>query len=238
MRDPLEGADLAIKIALAPAPIVFLDTAAILDILRVPFKGLQTDIAKSALAVVDQTLMVPRGIWLVSSSNVMLEFDQNRERVRDAMADHLRLVNESVKRLLAVARGIRAERNVEEIDLLDLKMDQQIEAILKSLVDATVLFRGTEACIVKAGRRVWAQTPPSSRERQEFCDCEIFEEFLELMTAVRTHGCTERAIFVSPNTTDYGTLPNGYPPIAAALSNVGAQYAINLSHALALITRQ
>src|ERR1017187_1544382 len=65
MPAPLPCGDLAAAVMAQPCPLLFLDTAAILDILRVPFRHeLQVDIVDSAAAIVDKVLADPRRIWL------------------------------------------------------------------------------------------------------------------------------------------------------------------------------
>ena len=62
-----------------PSPALFLDTASILDILRVPFrKELQVDIIESAASFVDDALADPRRVWLVTSDNVIQELGRHR----------------------------------------------------------------------------------------------------------------------------------------------------------------
>ena len=72
MGEPLSCAALAAAVVKEPAPVVFLDTAAILDVLRVPFRhGLQTDIFDSALSVTTGASADPKRVWLITSANVV-----------------------------------------------------------------------------------------------------------------------------------------------------------------------
>ncbi len=101
------------------------------------------------------------------------------------------------------------------------------------LVSSLIVFRGTD-CIGKARDRLWAGQPPASKSKQEFKDCEIFEEFLELVMSLRGHGFDKKTIFVTPNRHDYGDPPRGHDRIASDLEAVGAAYAANISWALAV----
>ena len=219
-----------------PCPLLFLDTAAILDILRVPFRHeLQVDIVDSAATIVDEALADPRRVWLVTSANVVQEFEGRRDYVMDELNARIRDLNLSIARISSVAKIAFPERRISWVDLPELKLPQRIQGIMDRLVDSMVIFRGTAACVGRARDRLWAGLPPASKAKQEFKDCEIFEEFLELVSLIRSQGFTPPAIFVTPNKEDYGPAPDGHPQIASDLAGLGASYAANLSWAWALI---
>jgi hypothetical protein len=96
------------------------------------------------------------------------------------------------------------------------------------------IYQGTSDCVLRARDRLRAGEPPSSKAKQEFKDCEIFEEFLELAQNLRAGGFGERMIFVSSNTSDYGR-PPGAPRIQEDLLEHGAEYVSSLSWALSSI---
>ena len=77
--------------------------------------------------------------------------------------------------------------------------------------------------------------PPASKAKQEFKDCEIFEEFLELMSLVRAQDDNAQAIFVTPNVNDYGPPPKGYTQVEEDLAPLNAQYCAHLSWARSLL---
>jgi hypothetical protein len=236
MSLPLPCADLAAAAVAQACPLLFLDTAAILDILRVPFRHeLQVDIVESAATLVDEALADPRRVWLVTSANVIQEFEGRRTHVREELNAGIRDLNVSIARVSSVAKVACPERRIVSLDLAELKLEQRIQGIMDRLVDSMAIFHGAPVCVMKARDRLWAGLPPSSKSRREFKDCEIFEEFLELLSAIRGQGFEPPAIFVTPNKEDYGPPPEGYPQITTDLSTLGAQYVANLSWAWSLI---
>ena len=105
MSLPLPCADLASAVIAHPCPLLFLDTAAILDILRVPFRHeLQVDIVDSAATIVDEALADPRRVWLVTSANVVQEFEGRRDYVMDELNARIRDLNLSIARIWSVAK--------------------------------------------------------------------------------------------------------------------------------------
>jgi hypothetical protein len=219
--------------------LLFLDTAAILDVMRVPFRHeLQVDIVDSAATIVDEALADPRRVWLVTSANVIQEYEGRRTYVREELNARIRDLNLSIARVSSVARIAFPERRIVSLDWPELKLEERIQGIMDRLVDSMAIFQGTAACIGKARDRLWAGLPPSSKSKQEFKDCEIFEEFLELLSAIRGQSFEPLAIFVTPNKEDYGPPPEGHPQITADLSAWAAQYSANLSWARSLIRAQ
>jgi len=236
MPQPLTCADLVEAVVAQPAPLLFLDSAAILDVLRIPFRHeLQADVLDSALEVVNEAAGEPRRIWLVTTANVVQEIEGHRESVRQELFAYIRSLNSSIKRALTIATSVFPERRFGWPDLAEIQLDQRMLQIMDRLIDATVIFQGTAECVTRARDRVSAATPPASRANQEFKDCEIFEEFLELLSAIRRAGFNPPAVFVTPNSRDYGPPPGGHPMIASDLAAQRAQYAANLSWARALI---
>src|SRR5437879_12917231 len=91
MSPPMTSSlDLAASVCALPRPLMFLETAAFLDIMRVPFRHeLQVDIVDSAAALVDDLAATPKRIWVVSTSNVLQEFQANREAAAGTRYSHL-----------------------------------------------------------------------------------------------------------------------------------------------------
>ena len=182
MPEPLTCAGLAAAVVAQPVPVMFLDTAAVLDVFRVPFRHeLHPDIIESAVAAVNEAASEPRSLWLLTTANVVQEIGGHRERVRQELVAHVESLNSSVHRFLSVAKRVFPERRFSWPELAEIRLDQRILQIVDRLIDSAVIFRGTAECASRARTRVWEATPPASRGNQQFKDCEIFEEFLELI---------------------------------------------------------
>jgi hypothetical protein len=233
---PVSSIDLAAAVAEHPCPLIFLDTAAILDILRVPCRSeLQVDIIDSAATTIDDLVADPRRIWVVTSANVIAEFQANRESVRRELATSTSNLNESFTRLSSIAKVVLPEWRIEPLGWLNAAFQGRILGIMDRLVAETIVFRGSKDCTLKAAARLKAGLAPASRSKQEFKDCEIFEEFLELISAFRKRGFNSPAGFVTPNSKDYGQPPDGNERIACDLQAHRALYAANIAWARVLV---
>ena len=187
MSPPMTSSlDLAASVCALPRPLMFLDTAAILDIMRVPFRHeLQVDIVDSAAALVDDLAATPKRMWVVSTSNVLQEFQANREAVLQELGTRISNVTQSILRLSRVASLVVPEKRIGPLDWLDATLGSRVVGVMDRLVASVTLFRVTAECVGRARDRLWAGLPPASKSKQEFKNCEIFEEFLELARSPR-----------------------------------------------------
>lgn len=215
--------------------MLFLDTAAILDISRVPYRQeLQADILDSAIALVDDLLASPRRVWVATTGNVLQEFQAHRNTIEQELESRAFELLQSLSRFSRVAKTVLPERRIAPIEWLDSIFQKRVLGIMDRLIELTSVFRGTGECTGKARDRLWAGIPPASKSKQQFKDCEIFEEFLELTGTLRTKGIGVPAVFVTPNREDYGPPPDGFERIASDLGTAGALYAANIAWARAL----
>ena len=107
-------------------------------------------------------------------------------------------------------------------------LEERILGMMDRMVDSMTVFRGTETCTINAAIRVRTGQAPSSKAKQEFKDCEIFEEFLELLSMLRARKFDLPAVFVTSNKNDYGLAPEGHSGVASSLAPLSGQYAANL----------
>lgn len=227
--------DLADMVAAHHFPLIFLDTAAILDILRAPYRNtVQSDIIESAVATIEESIAIPKRIWAVTTANVLQEFRANRDSEQQELETRIAAMSQSVARMSRVASLVFPEHRIGQVDWLALPIPDRVLGIVDRLVSSMAIFRGTADCVGKARDRLWAGLPPASKSK-EFKDCEIFEEFLEVVGILRDKGFVGPAIFVTPNKRDYGEPPSGYDRIASDLKAVRANYAANISWALGML---
>lgn len=228
--------DLAATIAANPRPILFLDTAAILDVCRVPYRPeLQADIVGSVAALNEDVAAEPRRVWVLTSANVLKEFQTNRDLVQRELEAFITNLDQSLLRISDVARIVLPERQIQPIEWLDTTFQNRILGIMDRLVSQMAVFSGHPDCIVKARNRLWSGLAPASKSKQEFKDCEIFEDFLEFVRNLRAKGVAQPVVFVTPNSRDYGPPPKGNEQIASDLKASEVLYASNIAWAQALV---
>ena len=93
-----------------PAPVLFLDTCAVLDVLRVASeRDSQPDrIIAAAENVAAKANSSPRALWLLSTSTIDIEWRDNVERVVEGVVAHIARVDRSLVKLHAAIRATRS----------------------------------------------------------------------------------------------------------------------------------
>ena len=163
------------------------------------------------------------------------DVDQNRETEIHSLGAELKRMQAAFGRvgsILAWLLPAHPEPAPFPYDVNDVK--RHITLLTDQLIAACVSYSGSDACHVRATKRVVHRRHPSPHPgKQEQKDCVIFEEFLELTTRLREGGLSEIIVFVTPNKNDYGDPING--PIAEELAVFGARYVSNLAWACDLV---
>jgi hypothetical protein len=144
MPEPLTCADLAAAVVEQPVPVVFLDTAAILDVLRVPFRHeLQADVVESAVSVANDALTDLRRVWLITTANVLQELENRREGVESELVAQMTALQRMVNLVLPIAKTTFPKRQIIWPNLLELGLTQRIVRIMDHLLDSIIVFTGT-----------------------------------------------------------------------------------------------
>jgi hypothetical protein len=215
--------ELTAAVLAQPRPILFLDTASIIDTLRVPYHmDLQDDIFDATEAVVRACAPGTRSVWALATENVRQEVTLEMERACQELEKSIALRVRECKRFSKAAQFVLPQENLALPTWDQKAIYLGVQSLLDGLIASLTIYQGSPDCGRKAGVRVWKAMPPSRRSRQEFKDCVIFEEFLELVTTLRQQGFTSRAIFITSNRESYGDPPIGHPVIAEELEAAGA----------------
>ncbi len=226
----LECEEFVEAIGESPCPLIFLDTCAILDIPRVVCReNTQVDLVRSAAELRSLAMATPRRVWLAATEGVVREFEANRSAVGEEIAAYVATLRKSIRRVSLSVEAAFPEHAAGDLHWpSSTEISDRFLSVADQLLESVTVFQGSRECRDKASRRVWEKLPPV-----EYKDCQIFEEFLELATMVRDAGFAHPALFVTSNTRDYGKPPTGKEQIVADLAPVSAQYAGNISWAMA-----
>ena len=216
------------RIVNQPAPVIFLDTAAILDVARVPCReDLDLNLLRweelLSQGHADRNLA---RMWVVTTEHVVHELKDNRPAVETEI--HREMTK--FRRLTDVERILFPEDPPPRSSRREKDLANRAVETMERLVQFTNVFQGSQECTLRAADRVRRKRSPSSK-KQEFKDCEIFEEFLELASRLRQLEFTPPIVFVTPNKADYGEVPTGKPQIQEDLARCRATYAPNLTDA-------
>ncbi|NDV28156.1 PIN domain-containing protein [Desulfovibrio sp. JC010] len=185
-----------------PVPVLFLDTCAILDIIRLPFRIDEPTRASSYLTSAQKTidLALNNNIQIILLPNVPLEYQDNVAKTKDELSKHIKTLGQNIHVLNALLSPGSPSVPLDTIDILN-----NIENILKPTCDKilsnSIHIYQVDSLIVKASFRVAQNLPPS--RKGSIKDCIIYEHCLELSRQLRKNGFNKNLIFHTSNTKDF-----------------------------------
>lgn len=236
MIEELASAEqLADRIVSSPRAVLFLDTAAFFDVLRAAYRdSVPTSVVAAAADLVRLATLAPPEIWVTTTGIVGRELIQNRKGSIRELRVQVLAVESALGKLSQIAGIVMPESPITSS--ISSEIAERLIGIVDDLIAACFQFRGPDSCSVRAANRLIDRRHPSPRPgNQQFKDCLIFEEFLELAVCLRARGLSSAIVLVTPNKDDYGHPKHG--PIARELEALDASYVLDVAWALTLVTR-
>jgi hypothetical protein len=219
------------RIIAAPAPVVFLDTCSILDVIRSGFRsGIQADLVLAARRLVHRAQEIPNSIWIALPEQIEREWNDNSQKVKDELIAVISQTEQQSTRLAAIAGLLVPTERISRL-LLPSKLEDHIFTVAQELTRSAQLIAEDGGCIRRAHTRLVRGIAPASGSKQQYKDCVVIEHCLELCALLRAQGFGERLIFVSSNSADYGKPGRAHPPLDIELQAVKLEYVANLAWA-------
>jgi hypothetical protein len=205
---PLNLADLATSVLAAPCPVVMIDACAILDIVRAasPSRETPSSVIVSAKRLENAAQAMPRRVWLIVTSTVRVEVDDNlASTVRElqhalqGFEKHLERIESAAESIIPLYRSSGPQQEAQRARLSD-----ELRARVASLLDAChTLDDGDPSSLARARDRSIAKRPPAHKKESRK-DCEMLEHYLALTASLRAGGMThQKVLFVTSNKVDF-----------------------------------
>src|ERR1700722_18508831 len=105
----ISSADVARRVIAAPAPVLLIDTCALLDLMRDPRRDtFSSDNVRAAHRLLCKVEERPRSLWLPIVRQVLLELDDNKQPVKIEAENAIKNLQETIERVqgLFAAHGI------------------------------------------------------------------------------------------------------------------------------------
>jgi hypothetical protein len=221
--------DLCREIAEDPAPVVMLDTCAVLDIIRAPIRAnMRPDIVSAAEEIAARASARPRTAWVIATETVLGEWSDHYDTTTREVARQFRRVDTDIELIRAVASQALPNPAFVPPAVAALGLETQLQQIAQSLVDVAEVLRTEQDAELRAGRRVQFGQPPSSKGKSEYKDCLIFEHYLTLSQCLQQAGFQEARFLVTSNVSDYGNPTAPDNPLAPEFAAAGLTYVTDL----------
>lgn len=218
-----------------PAPVIFLDTCIILDIVRMLYrKEIDEEIIKSTKDLIVRSKSEPKKIWLLTSEIVEIEWKNNIDAVIGEFRSEIRKLKKTLIRLESILTDAFPGTNITYPDVATLHIDASLRFFSENLLKSSMSFLNDEECLTKSTLRVIYNKAPASKGKSEPKDCMIIEHYMKISKRLNENNFSGKCIFVTSNKNDYGRPSNIKEPLNDEFDSVGLTYVDNIAWAISL----
>lgn len=216
-------ADVAASIVAAGAPLLFIDTCSLLDIVRGQRDAFTRDQATAAVTIID--LIEGGKLLLVLPEQITNEMADNFRGVQKDGTKSIRALNDRVRQMHEI---MMAFGGTGPAIVLPAPADYEnlAGAILARYLAKSSIAGTTKSATHKAAQRVITATAPAASGKQSYKDCLVLESCLEVLSAARLLGFGADAYFLSSNIAEYGDAAKKtlHPQLATEFSVHGLDF--------------
>lgn len=227
----LEIDDAVNEIINHPAPILFIDTCTLLDIIRLPFRQKKSTTAKAYLDSAENAIQLIKDnkLRIVILPLILKEFGDNLPGTEDELSRHVKNLSSSLEILYSLHSKSHDKLIVP--DLLSFKTELILKKICNDLLELGIHVKQNDDTTLRANNRVIMNIPPSRKGTLK--DCIIYEHCLEMAALLRNQGFNEKMVFFTSNTEDFcENKIKAKQPIHNELSNFNIGLCVNWTWAI------
>jgi hypothetical protein len=219
------------RLVASPAPVLFPDTCAFVDMIRVPFRSKSAAMTRRMLEAATHLLTrsqtLAPDLWVIIPPFVCDEWTKHSRRTGEELQRYWFKLDTKIEIAHAAADAIGivlpsavtySNRGIERV------LIQSASSFFKNALFLTE----DSVCKERAYRRTIKNEPPA-RKGGGLKDCVIIEHALELCSQLRAIGFSEKCVFLTSNTRDFcepkSTAPKA--PLASQLNSVDLSLTTN-----------
>ncbi|MFN7658712.1 MAG: PIN domain-containing protein, partial [Dolichospermum sp.] len=208
----ISSTELSEVIISAPAPVLFLDTCIILDIIRSPFRDkistnnneISTNEISASLELIRKTEANNRSVWLVTNEIVYTEWKENIETVKNELTEEIKKAELKRQKMVNAANIIFDIKHNFGQPIQTLNLSEHLGNLSKSLLDKCEKIAIDDSHYVEAMKRINKCDAPAQRGKNSAKDCQIFAAFLDIGKQLRNKNFHQNICFITTNYQDYG----------------------------------
>jgi hypothetical protein len=216
----------------SPAPVVFLDSCTLLDVVRAPSRNNASEVQFARLFLTS-VQKAPKAIHLIIGSPTQTEWNDHIDKTESECANTIDCCN-----AVAAVCGYMAMTAPAPLPLATGGLPAMLRQLSADLLAAAVAMDNNAAAMNRAINRVIASQLPARKGGTGAKDAVIVEHVVETTAQLRAFGFGQPCVFVSSNTKDFAapSSTNLNPALLAAFTPVNLLYATSLTHAESILT--
>lgn len=216
----------------SPAPVVFLDSCTLLDVVRAPLRNKASDVqvARLFLTSVQKT---PKTVHLVIGSPTQTEWNEHIAKTESECANAIDCCN-----AVAAVCGYMGMPAPPPLPSGTGGLPAILRQLSADLLAAAVTMDHNASAMKRAINRIIASHLPARKGGTGAKDAVIVEHAVETTAQLRAAGFGQPCVFVSSNTKDFAapSSTNLNPALLAAFTPINLLYATSLTHAEAILS--
>jgi hypothetical protein len=182
----ISSTELSEIIISAPAPVLFLDTCIILDIIRSPFRdNISTNEISASLELINKSQLNNPSVWLVTNQIVYTEWKENIETVKIELTEEIKKAELKREKMVNAANIIFDFNHDFGQIIKTLNLPEHLGNLSKSLLDKCEKIAIDDSHYVEAMKRINKCDSPAQRGKDSAKDCQIFAAFLDIGKQLR-----------------------------------------------------
>jgi hypothetical protein len=212
----------------SPAPVLFLDTCVLLDIVRAPRRGKPIEV-RVAEALRTAVTKAPKTIHLLVGSPTPTEWRDHIVETEGECAEALDICNS-----VSEACGYAGLPTFAPLPSGVPGLPARLRSLTEDLLTSAVTIDHNASALKRAVDRVISGAIPAKSGGKGAKDAVILEHAVEVTTRLRTAHFTQPCIFISSNTSDFAvskTSTNLHSNLVPVFIPIQLEYAISLENA-------
>jgi len=209
--------DAANTIAYKTKPILFCDTCALLDIIRLPLREKSSSRLIATLKSISNILSMVdnKDIILVSPPPILLEWQEHASYICEELAANIDIF--SAKYAIIKATAAHQGTNLPPLSISSQAIAQHYYNLSERLLCVSIILNKEDAPSLCAVDRATSCIAPARKGTIK--DCLIYEHMLKLIDELIKKGFSAKRVFITSNTNDFcDERNNPKPPIDDELS--------------------
>ena len=205
MSEPIALVDAVNRILTLPRPVLILDTCALLDLIRIPFRARSVQEASQTIASALEIIMAVHqetpNLWVIIPPLVFDEWEKHKQPTLGELKRHW----DGLDTKIEIANTTASVLNIDtpsNATYKKMKIEEALENLSSAFLQNTLLLIPNPTCEERAYKRTIKEEAPA-RKGGQTKDCTIVEHAIELCRQLRNLGFEQKCVFLTSNQIDF-----------------------------------
>ncbi len=182
------------------APVLCLDTCAMLDVMWDPMReNFSADQAGAALLLLSRAQASPSELSIVIAEQAYTELNQHMDSIEEESRSAVR----KIERALGIFARHGLVPGTSSVVSTLLRFPSQSRGIVERFASVAHIVKARQALYRRAFHRISMNVRPARRGKDSAKDCLIVETYLETASVLRANGFQREIVFLTTNPSDY-----------------------------------